>query len=322
MIPHTIVLQPGLVVHSIYNGYWFWGRPSFADLWRDLRAAMSESRPDWDLSTPGLREAWDAKDYTKFHGWDRRAAGGATSVSVPALDPRSPARATSSCSRAVRDRSLRRVICCSSAAGAVARPRRGRSAQRPDDRRSAPAADAARIDGDHGGGHRRSGRRQQCRLRRAVTGPGRVRSAPRWPPTPAGRNTRRRRWTRRRSLTPRSATRCAGSASSEPRESRRTSACTGRQRSGRAERAGERGERCGRRRCRAAGESGRGAGGRGRRWQGSGRARRRDARSRRCRRLSRYRLFPKRLEDAAGDGFDLFFDNVGGEPAHARPVGA
>ena len=79
MIPHTIVLKPGLVVHSIYNGYWFWGRPSFADLWRDLRAAMSESRPDWDLSTPGLREAWDAKDYTKFHGWDRRAAEGATS---------------------------------------------------------------------------------------------------------------------------------------------------------------------------------------------------------------------------------------------------
>ena len=28
MIPHTLVLKPGLVVHSIYNGYWFWGRPS------------------------------------------------------------------------------------------------------------------------------------------------------------------------------------------------------------------------------------------------------------------------------------------------------
>ena len=38
MIPHTIVLKPGLVVHSIYNGYWFWGRPSVGDLWHDLRA--------------------------------------------------------------------------------------------------------------------------------------------------------------------------------------------------------------------------------------------------------------------------------------------
>src|SRR6266487_141063 len=72
MIPHTLVLKPGLVVHSIYNGYWFWGRPSFYDLWRDLRAATSEIRPDWDLSTPGLREAWDAGDYSKFHGWDRQ----------------------------------------------------------------------------------------------------------------------------------------------------------------------------------------------------------------------------------------------------------
>jgi hypothetical protein len=29
MIPHTLVLKPGLVIHRIYNGYWFWGRPSF-----------------------------------------------------------------------------------------------------------------------------------------------------------------------------------------------------------------------------------------------------------------------------------------------------
>src|SRR3954465_13614011 len=32
MVPHTLVLKPGLVVHSIYNGYWYWGRPSTADL--------------------------------------------------------------------------------------------------------------------------------------------------------------------------------------------------------------------------------------------------------------------------------------------------
>ncbi len=74
MIPYTLVLKPGLVVHSVYNGYWFWGRPSFCDLWHDLRAATSEIRPDWDLSTPGLREAWDAGDYSHFHGWDRRSS--------------------------------------------------------------------------------------------------------------------------------------------------------------------------------------------------------------------------------------------------------
>jgi peroxiredoxin len=74
MIPHTLVLRPGLVVHSIYNGYWFWGRPSTDDLWRDLRAATAASRPDWDLARPGLREAWEAGDHASFHGWDRRAA--------------------------------------------------------------------------------------------------------------------------------------------------------------------------------------------------------------------------------------------------------
>ena len=73
MIPHTLVLKPGLVVHKVYNGYWFWGRPSFADLWHDLREVGAETWPDWDLSAPGLREAWDAGDYSAFHGWNKRA---------------------------------------------------------------------------------------------------------------------------------------------------------------------------------------------------------------------------------------------------------
>jgi peroxiredoxin len=72
MIPHTLVLEPGLVVARVYNGYWFWGRPSFYDLWRDLRELFATIRPDWDLATPGLLEAWDSGDYAPFHGWDRR----------------------------------------------------------------------------------------------------------------------------------------------------------------------------------------------------------------------------------------------------------
>src|SRR6201988_336047 len=70
MIPHTLVLKPGLVIYSIYNGYWFWGRPSVVDLWHDLRDVSREIRPDWDLSRPGLREAWDAGDGKPFHGFD------------------------------------------------------------------------------------------------------------------------------------------------------------------------------------------------------------------------------------------------------------
>src|SRR5271154_1856551 len=80
MIPHTLVLKPGLIVHSIYNGYWFWGRPSVIDLWRDLRVVTSEIRPDWDLSTPGLREAWNAGDLSRFHGWNKKASVDAASI--------------------------------------------------------------------------------------------------------------------------------------------------------------------------------------------------------------------------------------------------
>jgi hypothetical protein len=45
MIPHTLVLKPGLVIHHIYNGYWFWGRPSVVDLWHDLGAVTRETAP-------------------------------------------------------------------------------------------------------------------------------------------------------------------------------------------------------------------------------------------------------------------------------------
>jgi peroxiredoxin len=79
MIPYTLVLKPGLVIYSIYNGYWFWGRPSVVDLWHDLRAVTREIRPDWDLSTPELRAAWDAGDLSRFHGRNKQARLASTS---------------------------------------------------------------------------------------------------------------------------------------------------------------------------------------------------------------------------------------------------
>jgi len=58
MIPHVIVLEPGLVIYKIYNGYWFWGRPTLEDLRQDLRAVTKKCRPDWDITTPELKAAW------------------------------------------------------------------------------------------------------------------------------------------------------------------------------------------------------------------------------------------------------------------------
>jgi hypothetical protein len=39
---------------------------------RDLRAVTAETRPDWDLGIPGLRQAWDAGDLSTFHGRNKR----------------------------------------------------------------------------------------------------------------------------------------------------------------------------------------------------------------------------------------------------------
>ena len=53
MIPHTLVLEPGLRVYKIYNGYWFFGRPTVEELRLDLRAVLQRCRPDWDISRRG-----------------------------------------------------------------------------------------------------------------------------------------------------------------------------------------------------------------------------------------------------------------------------
>mgnify|MGYP001186455024 FL=1 len=59
-IPYAFLLEPGLIVHKIYNGYWFWGRPTVEDLRQDFRAISAKCRPDWDPQAPGVQEAWEA----------------------------------------------------------------------------------------------------------------------------------------------------------------------------------------------------------------------------------------------------------------------
>jgi peroxiredoxin len=74
MVPHTFVLDPGLVIHKLYNGYWFWGRPSVYELWQDLREVTRKIRPDWDLAAPGVRQAWERGDKARFWPYDESAA--------------------------------------------------------------------------------------------------------------------------------------------------------------------------------------------------------------------------------------------------------
>lgn len=71
MIPYTFVLAPGLEVFRIYNGYWYWGRPTKDELHRDLRELTRRIRPDWQIDTPEMRDAWERKDKTKFYPYGR-----------------------------------------------------------------------------------------------------------------------------------------------------------------------------------------------------------------------------------------------------------
>ena len=72
MIPHTLVLEPVLKVYKIYCGYWFWGRPSTAELWLDLREVTRRIRPDWDISTPEMRAAWERGERNRFFPYGKQ----------------------------------------------------------------------------------------------------------------------------------------------------------------------------------------------------------------------------------------------------------
>jgi peroxiredoxin len=47
--PSVFTLRPDLMIHQVYNGYWYWGRPSLEDLRRDLREITREVREDWEV---------------------------------------------------------------------------------------------------------------------------------------------------------------------------------------------------------------------------------------------------------------------------------
>ncbi len=48
-VPTAFTLRPDLTIHAVYNGYWFWGRPSNEELRADLRAITRSIRPDWEV---------------------------------------------------------------------------------------------------------------------------------------------------------------------------------------------------------------------------------------------------------------------------------
>jgi len=74
MIPHVIVLEPHLRIHKVYNGYWFFGRPTVEELRQDLRAVGMKCRPDWDITIPGLKALWDQGRKEHFYPYGKTYA--------------------------------------------------------------------------------------------------------------------------------------------------------------------------------------------------------------------------------------------------------
>jgi hypothetical protein len=74
MIPHTLVLEPGLRVHKIYTGYWFFGRPTVEELRLDLRAVLQRCRSDWDIGGANQRTAWANGEKTGFYPYGKTQA--------------------------------------------------------------------------------------------------------------------------------------------------------------------------------------------------------------------------------------------------------
>ena len=71
MIPHVIVLEPGLVIFKIYSGYWFCGRPTIEELRQDLRDVSKKCRPDWDITRPELKAAWERGERDRFYPYGK-----------------------------------------------------------------------------------------------------------------------------------------------------------------------------------------------------------------------------------------------------------
>ena len=71
MIPHTFVLEPGLKIHTIYNGYWYWGRPSMAELHQNLRDISMKYRPDFKIDTPEMKRKWESGQKDGFYHYGK-----------------------------------------------------------------------------------------------------------------------------------------------------------------------------------------------------------------------------------------------------------
>ncbi|HKZ09851.1 MAG TPA: peroxiredoxin-like family protein [Rhodanobacteraceae bacterium] len=86
MIPHTFLLGPGLKIHKFWNGYYYWGRPSVAELHEALRELTRNIRADWDLYSGDLKRKWDAGNKSSFYPYGVKSMEQTLSEMAGAVD--------------------------------------------------------------------------------------------------------------------------------------------------------------------------------------------------------------------------------------------
>jgi peroxiredoxin len=74
MIPHVVVLEPDLIIHKIHSGFWFFGRPTMEELRQDLFTVTKKCRPDWDITTPEMKRAWQEDRKELFYPYGKTYA--------------------------------------------------------------------------------------------------------------------------------------------------------------------------------------------------------------------------------------------------------
>jgi peroxiredoxin len=47
-VPAVFTLHPDRTIHTAYDGYWFWGRPTAEELRQDVRTITRAIRSDWE----------------------------------------------------------------------------------------------------------------------------------------------------------------------------------------------------------------------------------------------------------------------------------
>ncbi|PPK88448.1 peroxiredoxin [Neolewinella xylanilytica] len=73
MIPHTLLLAPGLRIYAIYQGYWYFGRPTAEEIRQDFRAISRKCRPDWEINAPALRRQYENGEREDFFPYNSRS---------------------------------------------------------------------------------------------------------------------------------------------------------------------------------------------------------------------------------------------------------